>query len=94
MKEGSLIESLSHITFIVKNLDKTSYFFKSCLMQKKFIIVGKNFSLFKERFFISGNQWIVIMEDANILNKTYHRIAFKISTSNIDSYINKTKNLN
>ena len=46
MKEGSLIESLSHITFIVKNLDKTSYFFKSCLMQKKFIIVEKKTILY------------------------------------------------
>lgn len=64
-------------------------------MQKKFIIVvKKKHSLYKERFFIIGNQWIAIMEDTNILNRTYHHVAFKISDSDVESYLSKIKTLN
>ncbi|WP_306816182.1 VOC family protein [Clostridium sporogenes] len=34
------------------------------------------------------------MEDENILNRTYHHVAFKISDSDVDSYLNKIKTLN
>ncbi|EPZ8709377.1 hypothetical protein [Clostridium botulinum] len=41
-----------------------------------------------------GSQWIAVMEDANILNRTYHHIAFKISNSDVDNYLDKIKTLN
>ncbi|MEW9095457.1 MAG: FosX/FosE/FosI family fosfomycin resistance hydrolase [Clostridiaceae bacterium] len=90
-----MIESISHITFIVKNLDKTTELFKELFNAKEVYYSGeKKHSLFKERFFIIGNQWIAVMEDENILNRTYHHLAFKILDSHIDSYLDKIKSLN
>lgn len=90
-----MIESVSHITFVVKNLDKTTELFKELFNAKEVYYSGEKIhSLFKERFFIIGNQWIAVMEDANILNRTYHHVAFKISNSDVDSYLDKIKALN
>jgi len=90
-----VIESVSHITFVVKNLNKTTELFKELFNAKEVYYSGeKTHSLFKERFFIIGNQWIAVMEDTNILNRTYHHVAFKISDSDVDSYLDKIKALN
>ncbi len=90
-----MIECISHITFVVKNLDKTTQLFKELFNAKEvYYSAETKHSLFKERFFIVGSQWIAVMEDANILNRTYHHIAFKISDSDVDNYLNKIKTLN
>lgn len=62
-------------------------------MLNKFIIVVKKHFYLKS-VFIVGSQWIAVMEDANILNRTYHHIAFKISNSDVDNYLDKIKTLN
>ncbi len=90
-----MIENVSHITFVVKNLDKSNQLFKELFEAKEVYYSGEEkHSLFKERFFVIGNQWIAVMEDTNILNRTYHHIAFKISVSDIDNYLDKIKSLN
>lgn len=90
-----MIESVSHITFVVKNLDKTTELFKKIFHAKEVYYSGeKKHSLFKERFFIIGNQWVAVMENTSIINRTYHHLAFKISDSDVDYYLNKIKDLN
>jgi len=90
-----MIESVSHITFVVKNLDKTTELFKKIFDSKEVYYSGeKKHSLFKERFFIIGNQWVAVMENTSIINRTYHHLAFKISDSDVDYYLNKIKDLN
>lgn len=90
-----MIESVSHITFVVRNLDKTTQLFKELFHAKEVYDSADNkHSLLKERFFIIGNQWIAVMEDANIMNRTYHHIAFKISPSDVERYLGKIKTLN
>lgn len=90
-----MIECVSHITFIVKNLNKTTELFKEIFNAEEIYYSGEEkHSLFKERFFIIGGQWIAVMEDTNILNRTYHHVAFKISDSDVDSYLDKIKALN
>lgn len=62
-----MIEGVSHITFVVKNLDKTTELFRELFNAKEvYFSGGKKYSLFKERFFIIGNQWIAVMEDINM----------------------------
>jgi catechol 2,3-dioxygenase-like lactoylglutathione lyase family enzyme len=90
-----MIESISHITFIVKDLDKSTQLFKELFDAKEVYYSGEKLnSLFKERFFIIGSQWIAVMEDVNIINRTYHHVAFKISNNEVDSYLYKIKSLN
>lgn len=90
-----MIEGVSHITFIVKNLDKTTQLFKDLFDAKEVYNSGENtHSLYKERFFLIGDQWIAVMEAGNIINRTYHHIAFKIKESDIEYYLEKIKELN
>lgn len=85
-----MIESVSHITFVVKDLDRTRQLFIELFEAEEVYYSGKKkHSLYKEVFFIVGNQWIAVMEHSNILNRTYHHIAFKISASDVDNYLNK-----
>jgi len=95
LSEVKMIEGISHITFIVKDLDKTTKLFKTIFdAEEVYGSKEKNFSLYQERFFIIGGQWIAIMEDDNIINRTYHHLAFKIQENDIDSYLAKIKELN
>lgn len=90
-----MIEGISHITFVVRNLDKTSELFENIFDAKEVYYSGdKKHSLFRERFFVIGNQWIAVMEDENIVNRTYHHLAFKISSSDVDFYFSRIKALN
>ena len=90
-----MINSISHITFVVRDLNKTTELFKELFNGKEvYYSDEKKHSLYKERFFIVGNQWIAVMEDNNIINRTYHHIAFKILESDVDNYIDKIKALN
>jgi len=90
-----MISSISHITFVVKNLDKTTELYKDLFNAREVYYSGeKKHSLYKERFFIIGDQWIALMEDSNIINRTYHHIAFKIPETDVDYYLAKIKDLN
>ncbi len=90
-----MIEGISHVTFFVKNLDKTTELFERVFGVKEVYYSGdKKHSLFRERFFVIGNQWIAVMEDENIVNRTYHHLAFKISDSDVDFYLGRIKELN
>jgi catechol 2,3-dioxygenase-like lactoylglutathione lyase family enzyme len=90
-----VISSISHITFVVKNLDETTRLFKELFGAREVYYSGeRKHSLYKERFFIVGSQWIAVMEDSNIVNRTYHHTAFKITESDVDYYLAKIKALN
>ncbi len=90
-----MIENVSHITFVAKDLDKTTELFKDLFEAEEVYYSGeKAHSLYKERFFIIGGQWMAVMENKDIVNKTYHHVAFKIKEEDIDTYLKKIKELN
>lgn len=89
-----MIEGISHTTFVVKDLDKTTKLFQELFAAREVYYSGeKTHSISKERFFIIGGQWIAVMENQEILNRTYHHVAFKIREEEIDYYIEKIKSL-
>ena len=58
-----MIEGISHITFIVKDLELSTRFFKDIFNAQEVYASGNQlFSLSKEKFFIVGGQWIAVME--------------------------------
>jgi len=91
-----MIEGLSHMTFIVKDLEKTKHFLEYVFSAKEvYSSDGKNFSISSEKFFIIGNMWIAIMENKKeTLNCTYNHIAFKIKEIDYEEYLYKIKQLN
>lgn len=90
----NLIEGISHITFIVKDLERTSTLFKNIFDAKEIYSSGDNtFSLSREKFFIVGGLWIAIMEGDSLSDRTYNHVAFKISEEEFDLYESRVKAL-
>jgi catechol 2,3-dioxygenase-like lactoylglutathione lyase family enzyme len=79
-----MIEGLSHITFIVQDLDRMEDILVLVLGARKVYDSGdKSFSVSRERFFLVSEAptaiWIAIMEGESLPTRTYNHVAFKIS---------------
>jgi len=82
-----MIKGISHLTFIVKDLERASTFFKIVFDAEEIYSSGnKTFSLSKEKFFLVNGQLIVIMEGESLSDRTYNHIAFKIPDDEFDKY--------
>jgi catechol 2,3-dioxygenase-like lactoylglutathione lyase family enzyme len=80
-----MIQGLSHMTFIVRDLDRMETLLTSVLGAKKVYDSGdQTFSLSKERFFAVGDLWLVAMEGDPLPSRTYNHIAFKIEEGDYD----------
>ena len=90
-----MIEGISHITLIVKDLERASTFFKTIFDAKEiYSSEKKTFSLSKEKFFLIGSHWIVIMEGPSLSEHTYNHIAFKINEEDFGLYESKVRSMN
>jgi catechol 2,3-dioxygenase-like lactoylglutathione lyase family enzyme len=82
-----MIEGLSHITLITRDLDRMSAILEQVLDGREVYASGDDtFSLSREKFYVVGGQWIAIMEGESLASRTYNHIAFKIPASAIDTY--------
>ena len=80
-----MIDGLSHITFIVSDLDKMEVILMKVLDAKKIYDSGdRTYSLSKERFFNIGGIWVATMEGEPLRDKTYNHVAFKIAVEDYD----------
>lgn len=88
-----MISGISHITFIVKDLDKATTFFEEIFEAKEVYYSGdKKFSISKEKFFLIDDLWIAVMEGEEV-EKSYNHIAFKIDESDYEMYLERIKKL-
>jgi catechol 2,3-dioxygenase-like lactoylglutathione lyase family enzyme len=63
IREQRMIQGLSHLTFIVRDLDRMEALLTTVLGAEKVYDSGKaTFSLSKERFFVAGGLWLATME--------------------------------
>ena len=89
-----MIEDISHITFIVKDLKLATTFFKEIFDAEEVYASGDaTFSVSKEKFFIVGNQWIAVMEGESLPTRTYNHVAFKISEADFETYQERIRKL-
>ena len=89
-----MIEGLSHITFIVKDLDRMEHLLTTVLEARKIYDSGEGtFSISKERFFDIGGLWIGTMEGESLPSQTYNHVAFKITDADYDEYLTRIKSL-
>lgn len=85
-----MVEGISHITFIVRDLERTAAFFKYIFNAEEVYSSGNNtFSVSPEKFFLINGQWIVIMEGEPLSERTYNHIAFKIKEAEFNIYKRK-----
>ncbi|HAC1694445.1 TPA_asm: FosX/FosE/FosI family fosfomycin resistance thiol transferase [Listeria monocytogenes] len=89
-----MISGLSHITLIVKDLNKTTTFLREIFNAEEIYSSGdQTFSLSKEKFFLIAGLWICIMEGDSLQERTYNHIAFQIQSEEVDEYIEWIKAL-
>jgi fosfomycin resistance protein FosX len=82
-----MIEGLSHITFIVKDLERMKQLLVDALGGKEVYDSGdKQFSIAREKFFEVGGIWIAVMEGDPLPEKTYNHVAFKVSANDLPRY--------
>ena len=83
-----MISGISHLTFIVKSLERSALLFKKIFNAEEVYSSGENtFSFSKEKFFLINSIWVCIMEGEPLAERTYNHIAFQISENDIDEYI-------
>ena len=89
-----MIEGISHITFIVKNLEQATKFFQQIFDATEIYASGEDtFSISKEKFFVIGEQWIAIMEGEPLPSRTYNHTAFKIPEADFEIYESRIRKL-
>ena len=72
-----MIEGLSHMTFVVRDLDRMSRIMTDVLGATEIYASGDDmFSLSREKFFDLSGLWIAIMEGESLPERTYNHIAF------------------
>lgn len=90
--------ALSHITFIVRDLDRMEDIVTRVLKGRKIYDSGeKSFSLSRERFFLIGEGeqavWFVTMEGESPIERSYNHVAFKIDEAEIDDRLQAIREL-
>jgi catechol 2,3-dioxygenase-like lactoylglutathione lyase family enzyme len=82
-----MIEGLSHITFIVKDIERTASFLTNIFGAKEiYQSSNKIFSKSKEKYFLINGLWFAIMEGEPLSEKTYNHVALKISEAEFEKY--------
>jgi fosfomycin resistance protein FosX len=80
-----VIEGLSHLTFVVRDLEKMARIVVEVLGGKEVYSSGdKNFSVSREKFFVAGGLWIAIMEGDPLPTRTYNHVAFKVTDAELE----------
>lgn len=89
-----MIEGLSHITFMVRDLKRMSHFLKTIFDAKEiYSSADKTFSISREKFFLIHDIWVAVMEGDPLSEKTYHHVAFKIPQEEFNNYIERVRAL-
>jgi len=89
-----MIEGLSHITFIVEDLQRSSHFFKYMFDAKEVYSSGADsFSISPEVFLLVNDLWIAIMQGESKSPKTYNHIAFRVSEEAFSTCETRARNL-
>jgi catechol 2,3-dioxygenase-like lactoylglutathione lyase family enzyme len=93
-----MIAGLSHITIIVRDLDRMEEMLVSVLGARKVYDSGDDsFSVSRERFFLAGQEpaqvWLAIMEGESLLTRSYNHVAFKISEADYPACVKRLQAL-
>jgi fosfomycin resistance protein FosX len=99
-----MIRGLSHMTFIVQNLDRMEAILTTVLGARKVYDSGQEtFSLSRERFFLIGEEpgdadapapiWVAIMEGESLPSRTYNHVAFKIAEADYATLLDRIRAL-
>jgi len=81
------IRGVSHITFIVSDLDRMARFLCDGLGAREvYDSKGRNFSLSREKFFVLGGVWLAAMEGTSPRERSYRHVAFKVAEEELPKF--------
>jgi catechol 2,3-dioxygenase-like lactoylglutathione lyase family enzyme len=81
------IQGISHVTFIVRDLERSSRLFCEGLgAHEVYDSKGRNFSVSREKDFVLGGVWIAVMEGEPPMDRTYRHLAFKVSEDELPQF--------
>ncbi|MET4576709.1 FosX/FosE/FosI family fosfomycin resistance hydrolase [Ottowia thiooxydans] len=81
------IQGISHITFIVRNLELMKKFLCEGLgAQEVYDSSAKNYSVSREKFFLLGGVWLAAMEGVPPAERTYRHLAFKVTEDELSGF--------
>jgi catechol 2,3-dioxygenase-like lactoylglutathione lyase family enzyme len=87
-----VIEGLSHVTFVVRDLERMTRILTGIFGAREVYASGEEtFSVAREKFFQVGDLWIAVMEGEPLPSRTYNHVAFKIEDAAFDAYAAKVK---
>ncbi|MGI9304702.1 MAG: FosX/FosE/FosI family fosfomycin resistance hydrolase [Gammaproteobacteria bacterium] len=89
-----MIDGLSHITFVVSDLERMTELLVSIFDAEEIHASGdETYSISREKFFLVGGVWIAIMEGKPLPGETYNHVAFKIHSNDFDMYVQRVRAL-
>jgi catechol 2,3-dioxygenase-like lactoylglutathione lyase family enzyme len=89
-----VIEGLSHVTFVVRDLERMTCILIGIFGAREVYASGEEtFSIAREKFFQVGDLWIAVMEGEPLPSRTYNHVAFKIEDATFEAYEAKVKAL-
>ncbi|MGH8147595.1 MAG: FosX/FosE/FosI family fosfomycin resistance hydrolase [Gammaproteobacteria bacterium] len=81
------MKGISHITFIVRDIDRMATFLCDGLgAHEVYDSAGCNFSLSREKFFVLGGTWLAAMEGEPPSKRTYQHVAFAVNEDDLPVY--------
>jgi fosfomycin resistance protein FosX len=87
-----VIEGLSHVTFVVRDLERMTRILTGIFDAREVYVSGEEtFSVAREKFFQVGDLWIAVMEGEALPSRTYNHVAFKIEDAEFEAYEAKVK---
>ena len=82
-----MISGINHITFIVKNMDRTANFLE------KIFDAREVYSSVTAKYFRIGDLWIALNVGGSLSERTYNHIAFSICENDFDEYARRVKDI-
>lgn len=81
------MEGISHITFVVRDLERMATFLREGLGAREvYDSAARNFSLAREKFFVLGGVWLAAMEGEPPAGRSYQHVAFRVGESELPLY--------
>ncbi len=78
------VQGISHITFIVRDLERTAKLLCDGLGAEEVYHSGdKTFSFAREKFFVLGGVWLAAMEGTPPTERSYRHVAFKVDEAEL-----------
>lgn len=79
-----MIQGISHLTFIVKDLEKMKRVILEVLDGEEiYSSEEETFSVSKEKYFLVNGIWIATMEGEPMHERTYNHVAFKVEVEEL-----------